>query len=283
MPHSPEYRAQPWLKSPLRTPLGEIQLAGLLHNVQGIDPVRLRTLSCFTLVLMVSGRGYYRDQNSIQHDLAPGNVILVFPGVAHAYGPVDNGEWTQVYVVFAGPQFDLWRSTGIITPARPVWKVGSPDYWRQRLFEVAKDEPGHPSGMPLRAMGRFLHVLSEMAATDAENDRDPGRDPWLETAVRLLGDRGTSGWLSAREVSKHVGLNYDNFRKRFTQLTGESPMRYQKRRRIDWACAAIYHGEASLKQIADELGFCDVFHFSKAFKQATSFAPSEYRRRVRGR
>ena len=37
-----------------------------------------------------------------------------------------------------------------------------------------------------------------------------------------------------------------------------------------------------LKQIADTLGFCDVFHFSKAFKQEIGFTPSDYRRRVRG-
>ena len=83
-------------------------------------------------------------------------------------------------------------------------------------------------------------------------------------------------------MARKIGLSYENFRKRFAQLTGESPGRYQKRRRLEWGCAAIYHGELSLKQIADELGFCDVFHFSKAFKQQNGLAPSEYRKRVRG-
>ena len=41
-------------------------------------------------------------------------------------------------------------------------------------------------------------------------------------------------------------------------------------------------GEAFIKQIADELGFCDVFHFSKAFKQVVGLTPSDFRRRVRG-
>ena len=56
----------------------------------------------------------------------------------------------------------------------------------------------------------------------------------------------------------------------------------RKRRRREWACASISHGETSLKQIADTLGFCDVFHFSKAFKAEIGFTPSDYRRRVRG-
>jgi AraC-like DNA-binding protein len=37
-----------------------------------------------------------------------------------------------------------------------------------------------------------------------------------------------------------------------------------------------------MKQIADDLGFCDVFHFSKAFKQVVGTTPSDYRRRVSG-
>jgi AraC-like DNA-binding protein len=99
----------------------------------------------------------------------------------------------------------------------------------------------------------------------------------------MLGERGEGGWSAPQAVAAEVGLSYENFRKRFVQLMGESPGRYQKRRRIEWACAAIYHGDSSFKEIADLLGFCDVFHFSKAFKQVTGYTPSEYRQRVRGR
>ena len=53
MSAAPKYRAQPWLQSPLRTPVGEIELAGLLVNVAGIDPADMRILRRFTLVLML--------------------------------------------------------------------------------------------------------------------------------------------------------------------------------------------------------------------------------------
>lgn len=263
--------------------MGEIELAGQLLNVAGIDPANMRVLRRFTLVLMVEGRGYYRDARGAKFDLEPGDVVLVFPEIAHAYGPELGGEWTQIYFVFDGPQFQLWRAQGLLDPARPVLRLGSPDYWRRRLHEVVKGEPLHSAGAPLRALGKFLNILTEMIATDAENVRQAGRDAWLEKSLRLLGERGGQGWTSPQDAAKEVGLAYENFRKRFVQLTGESPGRYQKRRRLEWACAAIYHGESSLKEIADTLGFCDVFHFSKAFKQEIGFTPSDYRKRVRGR
>lgn len=282
MSPGPKYRAEPWLQSPLCTPVGEIELAGLLRNVTGIDPTGMRILRRFTLVLMVEGRGYYRDARGTKLELEPGDVVLVFPEIAHAYGPLPGTEWTQIYFVFDGPQFQLWRAQGLLAPEHPVLRLGAVDYWRRRLHEVVKGEPLHRAGAPLRALGRLLHVVTDMIASDTESTRQAGRDAWLEKSLRLLGDRGPAGWFTPQEVAPEVGLNYENFRKRFVELTGESPGRYQKRRRLEWACAAIYHGESSLKQIADTLGFCDVFHFSKAFKQEIGFTPSDYRRRVRG-
>jgi AraC-like DNA-binding protein len=283
VPASPPLRAEPWLESPLRTPIGELELAGRLENVAGIDPARMRILRRFTVVLFEEGRGYYADARGRREELGPGSVVVVFPELAHAYGPVGGGAWSQVYFVFAGPQFELWREHGLLTPERPVLRLGAPEYWGQRLEAVVRGESLHRPGSALRAMGRFLQVLAEMTAVDAERAVRPGGDAWLEQSLRLLGDRSAAGWPAPQDVARSAGLSYENFRKRFSQLTGESPGRYQKRRRLEWACAAIYQGGHSLKQIADELGFCDVFHFSKAFKQEIGLAPSEYRRRVLGR
>lgn len=273
---------QPWLQSPLRTEIGDLELAGQLHNIAGIDPGNMRILRRFTLVLMVEGRGYFHDSRGARLELEPGDVVLVFPEIAHAYGPVRGSDWSQVYFVFDGPQFELWRARGLLSPDHPVLRLGGADYWRQRLHDVVKSEPLHAAGAPLRAMGRFLQVVAEMIAVDGENTREKGQDAWLEKSLRRLGERAAIGWLTPQAVAKEVGLSYENFRKRFVNLTGESPGRYQKRKRLEWACADIYHGEHSLKQTADALGFCDVFHFSKAFKHEIGITPSEYRRRVRG-
>lgn len=282
MPIAPKFRAEPWLTSPLRTAVGDLQLAGLLQNIHGIDPVKMRILRHFTLMLMVEGRGYYRDDRGHKADLAPGDVVVVFPEIAHAYGPVEGGEWTQVYCVFDGPQFVLWRRQGLLDPEQPVLRLGSPEYWKQRLAEIFNRERQPGPGDELRAMGRFIRVLGDMLATREELAR-AGQDAWFEESLRLLGDRGPGGWPTPQETARRVGLTYENFRKRFAQLSGESPGRYQKRRRLEWACASIYHGQLSFKQIADALGFCDVFHFSKAFKQEIGVSPSEYRQRARGR
>lgn len=284
MTGSSGFRAEPWLESPLRTEAGDLELAGLLRNIEGISPKAMRVLGSYALILMVDGEGYYRDANGSDVPLAPGDAVLVFPELAHAYGPVAGGEWTQLYVVFSGPQFDLLRQRGLLTPERPVWRLGAPEYWQQRLASVLRSEPLTAAGAALRALGRFGEVLFEMMAAERERAGAPAREVWLEQSLRLLGHRSASGgWSSPQSVAREVGLSYENFRKRFAALTGESPGQFQKRRRLEWACAAIYQGGHTTKQIADELGFCDEFHFAKAFKQVVGTTPAEYRRRVRGR
>jgi AraC-like DNA-binding protein len=277
--------AEPWLQSPLRTGAGDLELAGLLRNIPGIDPAAMRILGSYALVLIVAGRGYYRDARGANRELVPGDVVLVFPEIPHAYGPQPGEEWTQVYYVFAGPQFDLWRRRGVLRPERPVLRLGAAEYWQRRLLAIVQREPrtATRAGPALRAFGRFLDVLAEMLATDEEASSGRERDAWMDKSLRLLGQRGATGWPTPQEVARQVGLSYETFRKRFAELSGESPGQYQKRRRLEWACAAIYQGEHTIKEIADELGFCDGFHFSKAFKQVIGTTPSEYRRRVSGR
>lgn len=284
MPRDADTRPEPWLQSPLRTRAGEIELAGLVTNAPAIDPASMRVLGSYAVVLMLAGRGYYCDARGARRDLAAGDAVMVYPEIGHAYGPEPGEDWTQIYFVFAGPQFDLWRHRGLLRPDRPVLRLGAVDYWRQRLAAVVRNEPRDRirSGGALRSFGRFLEVLAEMLAADDEAAKAPERDPWLEQSLRRLGHRDAKGWPTPQDVAREVGLSYENFRKRFAQLSGESPGQYQKRRRLDWACAAIYQGEHTIKEIAHELGFCDVFHFSKAFKQVVGSTPSEYRRRVSG-
>jgi AraC-like DNA-binding protein len=276
--------SEAWIESPLQTAAGSLQLAGLLRNIAGIDPVAMRILGSYALILLVEGQGYYSDARGTETELKAGDVVLVFPELAHAYGPKFGEDWTQIYFVFQGPQFDLWRRRHLIRTERPVLRLGTADYWQQRLQAVLPGEArdAQRKGGALRSFGRFLDVLAEMIAAGNEAEQEPERDAWLEKSLRLLGQRSASGWLAPQDVAREVGLSYENFRKRFAESTGESPGHYQKRRRLEWACAVIYQGQHTMKQIADELGFCDVFHFSKAFKQVIGTTPSEYRRRVSG-
>lgn len=276
------FRSEAWLESPLRTGMGELQLAGSLQDVAGLDPKAMRVLGSYSLIYLVKVDGYYCDGNGLKADLRTGDLVVIFPELAHAYGPKHGQPWDQIYFVFNGPQFDFLRGKGLLNPKRPILHLEPVDYWSRRLEEIVAGEARHTEAGALRAMGRFLNLLCDLEAADAEARLRPERDRWFEESQRLLSDPGERGWLDAQLVARQVGLNYDNFRKQFALRAGVSPGQFQKRKRIDRACAAIYQGSHGFKELAAELEFCDEFHFSKVFKQITGLTPSEFRKKAHG-
>ncbi|MDB6170491.1 MAG: hypothetical protein JWM88_3355 [Verrucomicrobia bacterium] len=282
MIHHEAWPARAWLESPLPTAAGGVELAGALEDNDGIDPENMRVLGSYGLIYVLAADGYYADASGLRRDLAAGDVILITPDLAHAYGPKPGTRWRHLYFVFSGPQFDLWRECGLLDPRRPVWRAGPVEFWARRLAETVQPDERHGPAAALRTLGRFLDVLASLVALRDTDALRAARDPWLEESQRLLGAPSARGWLTPQQVSAKVGFSYENFRKQFASRTGVSPGQFQKRKRIERAQSAIYHGGRTLKQLAEELEFCDVFHFSKAFKQVTGATPSEFRRKVRG-
>ena len=256
-------------------------MAGSLHDDSTIHPKKMRILGKYAMILVLSGNVFYTDENIHRRDLGPGNAILVKPDQAHAYGSRDGQPWEQIYILFEGPQFELLLHSTEFIAHLPVWHLESPDLWQRRLKELF--QPGKPELAPtaLQVVSRFANLLVEMAAADARSRQNPS-EAWLEDSLRLLGEPWQDRWLSARDVAGKVGLSYETFRKSFAGKTGISPGKFQQQRRIDLACTAIYGGSENFKELAERLGFCDVYHFSKAFRKITGTPPSVYRRTVRG-
>ncbi len=267
-----------WLKTPVSSQIGTIRLAGRLGNNPGIDPLSMRVLEKYALIYIEQGEGYFCDGDDLERTFQAGDAFLVFPDIPHAYGPHPDTPWQHEYVVFEGPQFDLLRETKVIHPAHPVWHLEPIDYWSRRIQEIFSSSTRIGSA---RRLGRFASLLLDMAATHAEAQQGP-QHQWLEESVQLLSNPIGQEWPAPQDVARRVGLSYENFRKRFVRTTGESPAQFQKRRRIEHACAAIYQDTHSFKELADELGFCDAFHFSKVFRQVVGESPSDFRRKARG-
>ncbi|MEZ5277003.1 MAG: AraC family transcriptional regulator [Opitutaceae bacterium] len=281
--HLPEnFESTPWLESPLRTPVGTLLLAGTLRNSRGIGSGRMRILGSHALVLLLRGSGRYRDARGERALLSPGDVIHVFPELPHAYGPGPEEEWDEIYVVFEGPVFSTLRQHGLLSGDRPVDRCPSVvDAYAQ--LKALFDPPERQGPLnPMKALGGFLSFLFETAGNPASGRSGPEEDPVMAMAIGLLTGPQEGRWLTTAETAQRVGLSEETFRKRFARAVGLPPARFQKQKKIERACAALYHGPRSLKQLAADLGFFDEFHFSKAFRQVVGQPPSTYRRRLAG-
>ena len=82
------------------------------------------------------------------------------------------------------------------------------------------------------------------------------------------------------KIAEHVHVSPNHLHTVFKKKMGMSPLSYVQEKRIDTAKQRIMAENASMLQIAMELGFSSQSHFIKVFKQYVGITPSEYRKRM---
>ncbi len=79
-------------------------------------------------------------------------------------------------------------------------------------------------------------------------------------------------------LAQAAGYNVDYFARIFRKIHGETPSRFFIRIRLQRACELLMETMMSIEEIAENLGYADVFFFSRQFKQYYGIAPSMWRR-----
>lgn len=258
------------------TPLGRILGAGFLHERTVYLPWRV--LGSYALVYVLHGSGQYQDASGCRAEVSAGSLLLLFPELAHRYGPVGSGRWAEFHVIFEGKTFDLWREAGLLDSRRPVWTLRPEGTWLSRFSAIAEPlETGSESGS-LLAVSRLLSVLTEAAALHAAPAPSPAV-AWLMEAKTLLA-ADLSRERTAAEVAARLGLSYETFRKTFEHHAGVSPARYRAHERLQAAQVLLAQTAMTSRQIADSLGFPDEFYFSRRFRRLFGLSPRGYRRQI---
>lgn len=81
--------------------------------------------------------------------------------------------------------------------------------------------------------------------------------------------------LEALASMVHLQPNY--FIRIFKKYTHYSPMSYVNKLKMDHSMLLLKNTDSHIKEISDQLGFCNEFYFSKIFKKVVGFNPKQYR------
>ncbi len=81
------------------------------------------------------------------------------------------------------------------------------------------------------------------------------------------------------EIAGEVGISPRHFIRRFKNATGDPPLKYLQRVRIDKARELLETTRDNVDQITWAVGYQDISSFGRLFKQYTRLSPSTYRER----
>jgi len=123
-------------------------------------------------------------------------------------------------------------------------------------------------------------MLYDLLLPLLRGDRDVGYIPQkkadkLRPAVEYMTTHSAEK-LSNEQLGALTGMSTVYFRKLFTAVYGTSPINYLSEIRIRKAKQILKSDFGSISEVATALGYCDVYHFSKAFKKSTGLSPMQY-------
>ena len=189
------------------------------------------------------------------------NGYLLFTGGEHT-ALAERVDSASKYARFLDPEGVLGRL--IEAAARSGAESGEAGFWDAQA-----------------ALCRALHLLVNAERVDAGIYRvDPAtmsaETDFVREVNRLLG-LDLAKPLSLAQVAAEMHVSLSALSHRYRREAGIAPIAAYRALRIDRAKALLLRG-IPLHTIAEELGFSDAFHLSKAFNQVTGLAPRHFLR-----
>ena len=249
-----------------------------------------RIIFDYEFVLLLSGQGSFETSTGVV-DFGPGALFLIPPFQPHRLHSANNDTCEHIAVHFdfgrhaypGGPRIDRRRpyavllEGGLNVPGNIRLSRVNP---LLKLFERVVQ--AHAASTPLGKLEARMTLLDILWRLLTRPDSG-GTGGDVVLAVRMQPvltwfDHHLSERADLNALAALAGLSRAHFNRVFRRWTGYSPREYQQQRRIEKARLLLVNMNKSVKQVAMELGFADVFQFSRTFTRLDGLPPTEYRR-----
>jgi AraC-like DNA-binding protein len=230
------------------------------------------------LIACLSGRGWAELERGRTLPVQAGEVVVILPGAAHAYGADDKMPWSIMWAHFRGSHLaDFTKLVGA-TRTDPILKLPPGALERLRFDELYLAlEAGCTLPNLLASSARLRMILIELARLRVPVNQRTGS---THEAVRQ-----NIEWMRMHRHRKialaglaaQAGLSVPHYSACFKRRTGNSPMNYFQRLKIQHAAQLLALTDLRVEEIAEAVGLEDPFYFSRLFKKVMGQSPRHFR------
>jgi AraC-like DNA-binding protein len=125
----------------------------------------------------------------------------------------------------------------------------------------------------------FMQAVIAADAPDEQRTQQPAIDGRIRRATRILRSRAHQN-PSLEAIASEVGMSRSRFFEQFKLTVGASPQQYLDWARMALATDALINQSAKLHELAHDLGFGELTHFTRFIRQHIGLSPGEFRRRT---
>ena len=126
----------------------------------------------------------------------------------------------------------------------------------------------------------LLLLQSENSSYTTERHSEKSRELASSSITELIVDylrENVTSRVTLSDLCARFYMGKSKLCKLFDDYVGESPMGYLNKLKIAEAKKLLRQEELTVGKVSDILGYSSIHNFSRAFKTATGFSPSEYR------
>jgi len=209
--------------------------------------------------------------------LGPGSCLLIPPGAALTaeHDPKRRLRVFYLHLDFLDPHGGVLPPEAVKQPVMPT--VVSDLTTFEPLARLVVE--GHTADSELGRLQRDLALRSVLLrlAVSQHQPSTRGNESKLSELILAIRENPSQVW-TVEAMAIQAGLSVSQLARRMHQLVGCSPQNFVIRARIDRACRLMETSHLSLEQIADSLGYTDVYFFHRQFKRVVGVPPAAWRK-----
>lgn len=182
--------------------------------------------------------------------------------------PIIPGEWVDIMFETLEP---IKCDPFMIKPtnAREIAKLFS------RIFAIWRSRPNGYKYKCISLLYEILYMMQE-SVPQKRNPKMRLINPGVEFMKNnFLVD------VKMEEVAEKCGISYSYFKRLFNEIFFMSPKAYMIKLRNEYACDLIRSERYTFCQISEQVGYDNVYYFSRSFKNTIGVSPRDYRNMVR--
>lgn len=250
--------------------------------------VRYHCHDFLSVIYILSGSCMY-NISDIPHKVKKGDLLIFNPGVYHGKVLTDESEILEFQAGFQNIHIKGLPPNYLIdNTVSPIVNVSKFEAdiikcCTEIISEQGKHEPGFE--LILKSLGMKLLAILIRATFDGDALKEKNsldvksydRTAIVNSILEFI-NYNYMYELSLDIISQNMYLSPMYISKIFKDETGDSPINYLIKLRLNKAKEALLEGQSSIKDIANTVGYSDVYHFSKLFKKYYGCPPSVFKK-----
>lgn len=228
----------------------------------------------YLLHYVKKGKGIYKV-NDHTYALKAGDAFVIYPGSLCYYQADKEEPWEYYWVGFNGSAVkSLFFHTdfSIESPCRSFDEDLS--VYIEKILACKGQESRHQAEMTGYLYILFSRMMRQEVAPKKPKDY---RKEYVFKVHEFI-TQNYSNDISVSDLAGYVGLSRSHLHRIFVEETGDSPMQYLTKYRIEQSLNLLKATDMSIAYIASSVGFSDQLYFSRVFSKQMGISPSKYRK-----